>query len=442
MAVVPPNVILIWTGNNDVIPTGWIRETALDGKHIKSCGDSVAPNQLGGSNTHTHTSTAHGHTMNNHQHTGVTGAPVNENGVYKSTECNNDGGSERNHTHNWASSTTTGGELSSDVVPFQTGSNEPPYFEVIFIKPNGVPIGIKAGIVGLWNSDTLPAVGYNYCDGDAGRPDLRNKYLKGASTGANGGATGGSLTHTHDITHSHTSTAQHSHVGSTTSYNGSQIGYDTGWLHYQVVKSSHTHTITLANQTTSHNSYSGSITSGNVEPAFKKLHPIIASGNSPLPKGLIGLWIGSIASIPKGWQYCNGGKIDGSLITSPDMRDLYLKLKNGLADSEVNGGANTHQHVAVGSHTHVASGTHSHSYTVSQRQTDQEYLTQNNGCTTSDDQDFHHWHYSNTCDSVTPTWANQTLTSDVVSNEPAHRTVAFIQFQYATEGGFFLENFC
>ena len=58
MAAVKSGIILIWTGTNAAIPSGWERETDLDGKYPKASG-AEAPNTTGGSHTHTHTATAH-----------------------------------------------------------------------------------------------------------------------------------------------------------------------------------------------------------------------------------------------------------------------------------------------------------------------------------------------------------------------------------------------
>jgi hypothetical protein len=57
-----------------------------------------------------------------------------------------------------------------------------------------VPIG---GII-MWSGllSTIPA-GWNLCDGASGRPDLRDKFVKGASNGDNPGGTGGGTTYSH-----------------------------------------------------------------------------------------------------------------------------------------------------------------------------------------------------------------------------------------------------
>ena len=87
---------------------------------------------------------------------------------------------------------------------------------------NLFPVG---GII-LWSGSvgTVPT-GWALCDGTQGTPDLRNKFLVGAGSTYNVGATGGVLAHTVDLgSHTHTITVQshaltsseipaHSHTG-------------------------------------------------------------------------------------------------------------------------------------------------------------------------------------------------------------------------------------
>jgi hypothetical protein len=57
---------------------------------------------------------------------------------------------------------------------------------------------VPAGAILLWHGllANIPA-GWVLCDGNNGTPDLRDKFIKGASAAENPGATGGNLTHSH-----------------------------------------------------------------------------------------------------------------------------------------------------------------------------------------------------------------------------------------------------
>lgn len=58
-------------------------------------------------------------------------------------------------------------------------------------------------------------VGWALCDGQGGRPDLRDRFVVGAAAGANPGATGGSNTHGHGFTQpsDHAALAHSAHAG-------------------------------------------------------------------------------------------------------------------------------------------------------------------------------------------------------------------------------------
>lgn len=68
---------------------------------------------------------------------------------------------------------------------------------------------LPAGVIVMW-SGTLASIpsGWALCDGAGGRPDLRDKFVKGAAAGQNPGATGGAATHGH----AYTETIQHQHA--------------------------------------------------------------------------------------------------------------------------------------------------------------------------------------------------------------------------------------
>lgn len=73
----------------------------------------------------------------------------------------------------------------------------------------------------------------------------------------------------------------------------------------------------------------------------------------PIPQGLIAWWLGTVASIPDGWEIADGAaSTNDPTYTKPGLLDVFPKL-----DSTANttGGTTTHTH-AVSSHAHSVSG--------------------------------------------------------------------------------------
>ena len=420
---IPAGVILIWTGTNASIPAGWTRETALDDKFPKGHG-AQNPNTSGGSNTHSHSDGGHTHTLISHTHTYATG----NSGTFGDGSYSGSGGGNASGNHNHSSSTTTaisGGTLS-DTVTWASVNQEPPYYKVIFVKPSGLASPIKAGLIAHYNGATVPT-GYYYCDGNNSTPDLRDKYLKGASTGADAGSTGGALTHQHTITHGHTG-VNHSHTGGMGSYSGDSResgSNDVGNFVYNY----HSHTATLNNTANAVGNYTKTDAgaSDTVEPAYKKIG-LIKCATPSLKLGMIGLWLGAIVDCPKNWIVCDGN--NGTI----DMRDKFIKIPSTLANNNDTGGSNTHAHTGV-IHTHTSTGTHVHT-----GQTNTTTTTCGRNPTNSGALFAHpsHTHALSSISAVTATYNDGTTTPASVDNQPAYLTVAYIQLIKLDLGGAFL----
>jgi hypothetical protein len=412
MANIPSNVILIWGGTHASIPDEWARETGLDDKFPKGHG-AESPNTNGGSATHTHTATTHSHTMASHAHN------VTVNYDTESSGESDPGGSGTAAHHHGTSSIAglSGGTTSSNVVTWSSVNSEPPYYKVIFIKPSSTSATMKAGILAHYNGATPPA-GWNYCDGNNSTPDLRSKYLKGASTGADAGTTGGATSHVHTVTHNHTGTS-HSHSDTShgvTDSNGDRQALNWGQPHVQA-QMSHTHTYYLGGVTDTIGNYTNAAAGGDtIDLAYKKLG-VIKCATPSLAIGLVGLWLGSVGSIPLGWAVCDG--TNGTL----DLRDKFLKIGADLTENDSTGGSNTHSHTSI-SHTH--SGTsHSHSLSMSGPSSSGPHDGGGgNGWSNST-----HTHPANSVSSTTPTYANADLDGPSVDHQPAYKVVAYIQLQ-------------
>lgn len=420
--MIATNIIIIWPGTNVSIPSGFTRETTLDSKYPKGAATLTDPNVTGGNASHTHTSPAHSHTIDSHSHI------VNTNEI-GSTNADTDGsGTEISSSHHHHSTVAgiSGGALSSVAATYDTCLNDPPYYDVIYIKSSGKrPIPDDAIV--LWNEADPPS-GFNICNGDGGlTPDLRNKYLKGASTGADSGGTGGSTTNVHALTHTH---VEGTHAHSASVYEGGDVsaGGMRGFDGTNYCSLNHTHSYVLSSTAPGGVSNPSDFTTAEVvEPAYSKLSAIRnTSGVSKIPKkGIIALWLGTLATIPVGWKVCDGNN------STPNLLDKYFKIINTAGEIGYTGGSNTHTHAAQ-SHLHTGA---SHNHTYSSGDLDHSNDAGKNGYSGSygclwRDQS----HSVDSIGSNTSSWGAVNTTADSANNEPSYRTVCYIMLKNPPSG--------
>lgn len=404
---IPAGVILIWAGTNASIPTGWTRETSLDAKYPKAWG-TENPNSIGGSNTHTHSDGGHTHTIVAHSHSCTYGT------VSDYSRANNGSWVVSAHKHSSSSiGNTSGGGLASTTVTWSSVNQEPPYHEVIFIKPDNVDgADLDSGIIAHFNGSSVPS-GWYYCNGSNSTPDLRNKYLKGAAASSDAGGTGGGTSHSHTITHTHTESS-HTHSGTTGAVSDSFGGREDGGVD-NCGSVSHTHTVSLAAGSGSVSNYTKTDagSSDTVEVAYKKLG-LIQYDSGDAPSRIVGLWLGNTGDIPSGWSLADG--TNGTL----DLEDKYLKCGSDLTENDDTGGSNTHTHTGV-SHTHSASGTHTHTGSTGGASSCTNCGNGSEGVVACS-----HTHTVSVT-AATASFNNGTSTPSNVNNEPSYRTVAYIE---------------
>jgi hypothetical protein len=419
---IPNGVIFIWTGTNASIPAGWQRVTDLDDKFPKGNTDgSTNPNVTGGTSTHTHTSPSHTHTIGNHTHTVITNAGS---GGTQNTGTGSPA-SRREHTHpNATSSNDVSATVGSATVTYGSVSNNPPYYDVIYITPTSTVGGIPNLSLGLsddsgFTNNTGKYNGYYKCDGNNSTPDLTDKYLKGASAGGDAGTTGGSLTNVHNIDHTHTQSHTHNSLSISASTTGSLIG-DAGPPN-DLVNNNHTHTVTFNANTDSVVSSGLTVTTTEtVEPAFKKLLAIQnRSGTIYTPVGIIGLWLGTIVNIPSNFEILSS------------MYDRHLKITNTNGDIGSTGGSNTHTH-SNNAHTHAFSHTHTASINGHSSSLDDAGSAVNGGANNLTT-------HTLTINNSNVDLQSTNTSADSSSNEPEFRTVAFIKYK-GEKGGSFIFN--
>lgn len=413
------DIIFCWNGTHAGIPDGWERETSLDAKYPKGTALATDPNDTGGAATHNHTVIAnHSHVMNAHTHTTTIGNhPTNGQPA---------GGSQTfavaSHTHNSgsiASGAASGGSLSSVASTYSAISNDPPYHEVIFIKPTDPVAGLADD--GICFVDTSSTLGFTFCNGSNDTPDLRNKYLKGAAALGDAGGTGGSTTNVHIITHTHV-VASHNHANVTTG--ASPTGNGSTSTSSDKLKS-HTHTLSYASTTATTDGANVELTTiETVEPVYRKMLPVQnKTGNTLESVGMIGMWLGTLANIPTGWSEV------------PLMRGKHLKCANTTSEIGTTSGSNTHTHAAQ-NHTHTGVA-HNHVASGGGHAGIEDGGDSGDGDSKSTKTASSH---ALTVANSTATYVNSSTTAVSSSNEPPYRTVVFIKLTNIISGGAFLFN--
>ena len=414
---IPSGLIVMWPSTDASIPAGWDRTTDLDGKYPKGIATAVTqPGATGGAATHSHTVPTHVHDTS-HVHT-VTGAT----GTATGTAVSADGAvgttaalSTHTHTRSAVNSATVN---SGATTPGSgTAANDPARAEVIFIESDGTPLGVPDGAVAL----TLDVALSGWADSSLA--NTGGRYLKGAAAAGDGGTTAASLVaaHLHSIDlHTHTGTS-HGHTSPSTGSFASNRSLFAGpttvlWT------GSHTHPVSVGSATSAalNSGGSGSSgTSGQLNPPFRQLRlQENVSGVDSLPVGLIGLWRGSLGTIPDNWALCDG---TGG---TPDMLGLYPRATtDGAAVNATGGSLAPHDHTSP-SHNHTTAG-HAHTTAVGSAGAATAATSSTNTVTVVTET---HTHSSTNTDSTTPTVGNSTSgTLANTTSEPPYEEVAFIQ---------------
>ena len=412
---IPNGLVFLWPDTAASIPDGWSRVTELDSKYPKGVATTgTQPGTTGGAASHTHTVTAHTHdTSHLHTTTGNTSAGV---GAVSSAD-----GSAGNtaiattHVHTTPSTASTTVVSGSTSPTIGTANNDPARLDVVFIESNGQPLGVPDGALALTPDTSL-----------SGWTDYANatgRFLKGAAPAGNGGATAASAldNHTHSIgAHTHTGTS-HGHTSNKTGTVNSTLSLFAGpnsvtWT------ISHSHPISIGSTSTASLASGGADTSGasslgTTEPPYVNVRvKENTSGDVSLPVGLIGIWRGSLGSIPDHWALCDG---------TGGTPDLIARYPKGATSSigSTGGSLDPHTHTSP-SHTHTTSG-HAHTMTVGA----QNGGTANVSATaTVSVSNGTHTHTHGNTDSTTPTVANSTSgTLASTTSEPPYEEVAFVQ---------------
>lgn len=415
--MISPNVILMHVGAHAAIPSGYTRETDLNGKYLKGAPAETGGGNTGGNANHTHTSPNHTHTaVNSHTHTGNSATNTHQSG-----HSDADGSTtwEGSHYHTYSISTILATTVDTVAVTYSSIANDPPYYTVIFIKAGGYQ-AIPANAVLFLNDSVVPTGFTQYAN-------LDNKYPKGAADEEDAGDSGGSTTNNHTITHTHSTT--HSHGGQTNGATGGNTSGQTGSNNPKILNNSHTHYATLPTETiTSEDNSSIGNQAETVEPLYKKLMAIQNTSGAarlPLPK-MVAMFLGAYNAIPIGWKVCDGSK--GTL----DMCNYFVKCASTGAEIGNSGGSNTHIHAAQ-AHNHVIG---SHTHTIANLPPSTQNWASSRGTTyhAAWDVTDNPAHDGSVTDAQTGSTTNANTTANESDNQPAYVETIFIEFAFGIGG--------
>ncbi|MGQ9543675.1 MAG: hypothetical protein ACUVTM_06305 [Candidatus Bathyarchaeia archaeon] len=400
---VPQGAIALWSGTLSSIPSGWLLCDGSNGtpnliaRFVRGAPANTEAGSIGGSDTHTHTENnagAHSHTLSTHTHNHTTNSGGSHNhGSYTGNSASNDGGSQAvavagnndgSHTHtvNSASHSHTTDSQGSHTHTINSSDNRPPFYEAAYIQA-GSEAEVASGLIIIWpNSISSIPEGWDLCDGNGGRPDLRSKFIRGInSSTTNPGSTGGNISHTHteqnSSGHSHTCSDSGSHYHT---FNNDSAPHNHGVWYYSFSDSyaqlaatnNFTHKHADTNTTSSHNHnplcsggvHTHTVNNANNIPPYYDVAFIYNSSANSIPTGGVLIWTGLIANIPNNYTLCDGGN------DTPDLRGRFVRGCDVGQNPGGTGGSTSHTHTEEtagnhNDHSQTSAGAHQHSNTDS-----------------------------------------------------------------------------
>ena len=386
----------MWHGALGAIPANW---NLCDGtgvtpnlvaRFIRGAPVGVDPGATGGADSHTHlTMTAAGghlHTVDNqagHTHVVNSAGSHTHGSLLKKTNVTSTmkltAGAHQHTTNACVAHGHTWSNPGNHTHVINAADGRPPYYEVAFIQA-AAGAAVAAGIIIIWTG-TLAAIpaGWSLCDGGGGRPDLRDRFVRGINTAITPpGGLGGNLTHTHienNTPHGHGTTNAGAHTHTFPSYD---------WIHTHNDNTSdganplhqsdsgagvHIHAVTNDPGNHNHNpigniTHNHTVNTASSLPAYYKVAYIINVAAADIPQNGILIWTGTLATIPAQYELCNGsgGK--------PELRSRFIYGTAAGIDPGGIGGSDTHTHTdqangAHNTHTQTTAGAHQHNATNS-----------------------------------------------------------------------------
>jgi len=426
MADIPSGIIVLWPGTHGDIPTdsGWTRVTSMDNIYGKTTTGSPAPNNTGGSATHTHTTTNHAHNVASHTHSYTT--PVWAGNLFIPTG-NYHGTSTfigKYHTHGPVTSGAAGAEASANAAPtWDTPTTDPAYYTMIYIQSDGTPTGFPDDCVVYYNNGSAPTDWVQH-GASVGR------FIKGPTTGANGGGGAAAAAHAHSPTGSHThgASGNHAHAGGNAGTPNQTAGVQSGGMWTSIyATTTHNWTVNVGPPGSATAATSGNAGGTTYEPPYFKLLGIqnTSGADNWLEEGIV-MWLGTIANIPDDWTLCDGGNNDSGNATPVLNGTHILMAASGGGDVTGTGGSAAHTHSNPSTHTHP-SNAHSHTTPAPSGETGNYFGGANYSFNYTNSNDYADGHGVSNTGTATPSYGTGTQTINSNPNtEPAYRTIAYL----------------
>lgn len=325
--------------------SGWTRSTPMDDRYAKGTAAGIDPDVTGGATTHTHVDPTHSHSVTGtHSHAGFPSGAPSPTGTIAHTTAT--GASSTTHTHTGPASVISSGSADAAAGTWSTGSNDPSYYTVIWIKSDGTPTGFPSLAWTFWDKVASLPTGWS------NPAAARNVFLRGAAAAGDGGGTGGGA-HLHSgIGHTHPQSHAHNMVGSS-GVPSATVGASSGGANFSLNTHTHNPDSPTGPGTSTLSSTSGDAGSTTYEPSWAKLAVVQNdTGGVDIQLRHVAVWRGLLSAIPANWTLCDGSN------STVDMRGKHVKGANGVGEIGNTGGTVGHSHSDPSTHTHATDHAH------------------------------------------------------------------------------------
>ncbi len=275
----PSGSCVMWFGNAGDLPGGWAVDGYLKGYFVQGAPVGGASNTAAGGGSHAHTNPsasgsagAHTHSLSGNRSSAPSATSIRY--YYSGTTRYV---ASAAHTHYFPTGKITGSAGGHTHALSSTGSTSPvPSFLRLYYIKASKDMEFPVQGVTIWDdlAGNIPE-GFAICNGTNGTPDLRNRFVYGASVDSDVGNTGGTTTH------SHTNSAPgaggshaHSYSYQSNTASGAEKQIDTS--SYTSPPTTHRHTVSGTTATQANHSHTLGTTGGaNHLPQYLMLYYIM-----------------------------------------------------------------------------------------------------------------------------------------------------------------------